>query len=70
MAVKKMLLPGLKKELKIQLLEEAKQCVLTECTKKLFNWLKVSPMSVDFADEEDEDWDTSKVYKQSFQSSI
>lgn len=62
MALRKMLLPDLKKELKVRLLEEAKEFVLKACCRKLYNWIKVAPISVDFADEEEEDWDTSKVY--------
>lgn len=61
MALKKMLLPDLKKELRTHLLDEAKECVLKACCRKLYNWIKVAPLSVDLADEDDDDWDTSKV---------
>lgn len=36
-----MLWPDIIKELKTQLLAEAKECVLKLCSQKLYNWLKV-----------------------------
>ncbi|XP_065201238.1 transcription elongation factor SPT6 [Planococcus citri] len=59
LAYRKMLWPDIIKELKTQLLAEAKECVLKLCSQKLYNWLKVASYSVDF-EEEDDDWDTSK----------
>ncbi|XP_054274705.1 transcription elongation factor SPT6-like isoform X1 [Macrosteles quadrilineatus] len=60
MALKKMVLPDLKKELRAHLLEEAKEAVMKACCRKLYNWIKVAPLSVDFGDEDDDDWDASK----------
>ncbi|KAG8306071.1 Transcription elongation factor SPT6 [Homalodisca vitripennis] len=59
-ALRKMLLPDLKKELRMHLLDEAKESVLKACCRKLYNWIKVAPLTVDFGDEDDEEWDTSK----------
>lgn len=42
LAMKKMLLPDLIKELRGHLLAEAKECVLKSCCRKLYNWLKVN----------------------------
>lgn len=55
-----MVLPDLRKELKSMLINEAKDCVMRLCCKKLSNWLKVAPYTVDFPDEDDYDWDSSK----------
>lgn len=68
MALKKLLLPDMKKELRTRLLEEAKESVLKACCHRLYNWIKVAPLSVDLGDEDDDDWDTSKVRK--FSSTI
>lgn len=40
-ALKKILLPDLKKELRSHLLSEARECILKLCCKKLYNWIKV-----------------------------
>lgn len=42
LAYRKMLWPEIIKELRTQLLVEAKECVLKLCSQKLYNWLKVS----------------------------
>lgn len=60
LALTKMVLPDLRKELRTILVNEAKDFVLKSCCKKLSNWLKVAPYSVKFPDEDDYDWDTSK----------
>ncbi|XP_046421769.1 transcription elongation factor SPT6 [Neodiprion fabricii] len=60
MALTKMVIPELKKELKANLIAEAKECVMRACCRKMYNWLKVAPYSCDFPEEEDEEWDTSK----------
>lgn len=59
-ALNKMVLPDMRKELKLMLISEAKECVLKQCCRKLYNWLKVAPYSVDFSEEDDYDWDTTK----------
>lgn len=41
LAYRKMLLPDVIKDLRAQLLAEAKECVLKMCCQKLYNWLKV-----------------------------
>lgn len=58
-ALKKILLPDLKKELKTHLLAEARECILKLCCRKLYNWIKVAPYTADF-DNDDDDWDTNK----------
>lgn len=40
-ALKKILLPDLKKELRTHLLAEARECILKLCCRKLYNWIKV-----------------------------
>lgn len=58
-ALKKLLLPDLKKELKTHLLAEARECILKLCCRKLYNWIKVAPYTADF-DNDDDDWDTNR----------
>lgn len=60
LALTKMVMPDLRKELHAILLNEAKEFVLKASCKKLYNWLKVAPYSVSFPDEDEYDWDTSK----------
>ncbi|XP_068086670.1 transcription elongation factor SPT6 [Anabrus simplex] len=60
LALTRLLLPDLRKELKANLIMEARECVLKTCCRKVYNWLKVAPYTADFNEEEDEDWDTSK----------
>lgn len=59
-ALSKMVMPDMRKELKSILLNEAKEYVLKACTQKLYNWIKVAPYTANFADEDDDDWDTTK----------
>ncbi|RZF40546.1 hypothetical protein LSTR_LSTR000425 [Laodelphax striatellus] len=59
-ALKKMLIPDLIKELRQQLLNESKECVLKAACRKLYSWIKVAPITVEFGDDDDEEWDTSK----------
>ncbi|XP_039292182.1 transcription elongation factor SPT6 isoform X2 [Nilaparvata lugens] len=59
-ALKKMLIPDLIKELKQQLLNESKECVLKAACRKLYSWIKMAPIKVEFGDDDDEEWDTSK----------
>lgn len=61
LALKIMVIPELRKELKTVLLNEAKQFVLKSCCMKLANWLKVSPYRPDIADEYMyDDWSYNK----------
>lgn len=60
MALSKMVIPDLKKELRSVLLNEAKDCVMRHCARKMYNWIKVAPYQCAFPDEEDDEWDTSK----------
>ncbi|XP_064461195.1 transcription elongation factor SPT6-like [Ornithodoros turicata] len=57
-ALNKFLYPTFEKELKIRLLGESQEGVIKACCRKLYNWLKVAPYSVDPQMEEDEDFDT------------
>lgn len=59
-AINKMVLPDMRKELKSILLSEAKEFVLKACARKMHNWIKSAPYSVQFNDEDDDEWDTSK----------
>ncbi|XP_015605093.1 transcription elongation factor SPT6 isoform X2 [Cephus cinctus] len=60
MALTRMVIPDLKKELRSNLIAEGKECVLRACCRKMYNWIKVAPYSCEFPEEEDEEWDTSK----------
>ncbi|XP_026284387.1 transcription elongation factor SPT6 isoform X1 [Frankliniella occidentalis] len=60
LALRKMLIPEIRKELKSVLHNEAKDCVLRSCCRRLYNWIKVSPYTVEFPDEDEDDYDTSK----------
>ncbi|XP_043252749.1 transcription elongation factor SPT6-like isoform X2 [Colletes gigas] len=59
-ALNRIVIPQLKKELRSNLLIEAKECVMKACCRKMYNWIKVAPYSCEFPDEDDEDWNTSK----------
>lgn len=59
-ALNKMVLPDMRKELKSILINEAKESVLRQCCRKLHNWIKTAPYTVDFTEEDDFDWDSSK----------
>lgn len=54
------MIPDLKKELRTTLIAEAKECVMRFCCRKMYNWLKIAPYYIEFPDEEDDEWDTSK----------
>ncbi|CAL1273727.1 unnamed protein product [Larinioides sclopetarius] len=58
MALTKILYPTLEKELRLRLLNEAKEGVIKACCRKLYNWLKVAPYQVDPQIEEEDDFDT------------
>jgi len=57
-ALNKIIFPTLIKELKTKLESESREFVLKACGHQLYNWLKVSPYSTDFPDEEEDEWDT------------
>ena len=62
MALNRMVIPDLKKELRVNLLTESKECVMKACCRKMYNWIKVAPYvpAYDFNDESDDKWHTSK----------
>lgn len=60
LAMKKLLIPSLRTELRERLLAEAKENVLKACCHKLYNQLRVAPFYVECAEEDEDDWDTSK----------
>ncbi|XP_034935114.1 transcription elongation factor SPT6-like [Chelonus insularis] len=60
MAINKMIIPNLKKELKSSLIAEAKEYVMQICCRKMFDWIKIAPFSVEFPEEVDAEWNTSK----------
>ncbi|XP_071876068.1 transcription elongation factor SPT6 isoform X1 [Bombus fervidus] len=59
-ALNQIVIPQLKKELRSNLLLEAKECVMKACCRKMYNWIKIAPYTCEFPDEDDEDWNTSK----------
>ena len=54
------MIPDLKKELRTNLIVEAKECVMRACCRKMYNWIKVAPFTCEFPEEEDDEWDTTK----------
>ena len=60
LALTKMVFPDLRKELHSILLSEAKDHVMKVCCRKLLHWIKVAPYNVNFSDEDEYEWDTSK----------
>nr|XP_033334830.1 transcription elongation factor SPT6-like [Megalopta genalis] len=59
-ALNRIIIPQLKKELRSNLLTEAKDCIMKTCCRKMYNWIKIAPYSCEFPEESDDDWDTSK----------
>ncbi|XP_014483387.1 PREDICTED: transcription elongation factor SPT6 isoform X1 [Dinoponera quadriceps] len=59
-ALNRMVIPSLKKELRTNLIAEAKECVMRACCRKMYNWIKVAPYNCEFPEEDDEEWDTGK----------
>lgn len=59
-ALLRLVIPDLHRELRQALMAEAKDSVLKSCCRKLYNWLRVAPYRVEFPDEEEDEWDTSK----------
>lgn len=60
----KKIVEDLQRELSERLLLEARQHVLERCCAKLHDWIKVAPYNLgDFADEDEDDWDTSKGFR-------
>ncbi|KFM65277.1 Transcription elongation factor SPT6, partial [Stegodyphus mimosarum] len=57
-ALTKLLYSTFQKELRLRLLNEAKEGVIKACCRKLYNWLKVAPYQVDPQIEEEDDFDT------------
>lgn len=62
LALTKMVIPDLRKELESILLTESKDFVQEAVSKKMFNWIKTAPYDVGETtfDENDYDWETSK----------
>lgn len=60
LALCKMVLPDLRKELKSILLNEAKDAVMKACCRKLHDWIKYAPYTINFPDEDDYDWETTR----------
>ncbi|XP_023303515.2 transcription elongation factor SPT6 [Lucilia cuprina] len=61
LALKKMIIPDLKKELKVIILAEAKEYVLKSCCTKLANWLRVAPYKPEISDDYTfDDWGSVK----------
>ncbi|KAK1116660.1 hypothetical protein K0M31_018202 [Melipona bicolor] len=59
-AFNQIIIPQLKKELRSNLLAEAKEYVMKACCRKMYNWIKIAPYTCEFPNKNDEDWDTSK----------
>ncbi|XP_076167976.1 transcription elongation factor SPT6 [Ptiloglossa arizonensis] len=59
-ALNRIIIPQLKKELRSSLLIEAKECVMKACCRKMYNWIKIAPYTCEVFDEDDEEWNISK----------
>ena len=61
LALTKMVIPDLRKELESILVTEAKEFVQEAVSRKMYNWIKTAPYDVgDNFDENDYEWETSK----------
>ncbi|XP_041765514.1 transcription elongation factor SPT6 [Anopheles merus] len=60
LAVNRMVIPDLKRELHNTLLTEAKDAVLRVCCRKLYNWIKVAPYKPPVPDFDDYEWETTR----------
>lgn len=61
LALTKMVIPDLRKELESILLAESKEFVQEAVSRKMYNWIKTAPFDVtDTFDENDYEWETSK----------
>ncbi|XP_026762077.2 transcription elongation factor SPT6 [Galleria mellonella] len=58
-ALNKIVMPELRRELNAVLLQESKEYVLKCCRRRLYDWLKVAPYESRVSDDDDEDWDAS-----------
>ncbi|KAL0882973.1 hypothetical protein ABMA27_016464 [Loxostege sticticalis] len=58
-ALTKIVMPELRRELHSVLLQESKEYVLKCCRRRLYDWLKVAPYESRISDDDDEEWDTS-----------
>ncbi|CAL8137322.1 unnamed protein product [Orchesella dallaii] len=59
-AFEKLLYPVFRKELRVKLIEDSRTHILKFCSDKMHNWLKIAPYRVEFPEEDEDDWDTSK----------
>ncbi|ENN77904.1 hypothetical protein YQE_05581, partial [Dendroctonus ponderosae] len=59
-ALLRCVIPDLQSEIKLVLVNEAKEFVLKACCRKLYNWIKISPFQVEFPEEDEDEWNTSK----------
>ncbi|XP_037068025.1 LOW QUALITY PROTEIN: transcription elongation factor SPT6-like, partial [Pollicipes pollicipes] len=59
LALTQMMFPALRKELRTRLLQEAREFVLRQVRRRLFNWLSIAPYTASFPDEDEDEWDCS-----------
>ncbi|XP_041979251.1 transcription elongation factor SPT6 [Aricia agestis] len=59
LALTKIVMPELRRELHAVLLAESKEYVLKCCRRKLYDWLKVAPYESRVSDDDDEEWDAN-----------
>ncbi|CAH0715376.1 unnamed protein product, partial [Brenthis ino] len=59
LALTKIVMPELRRELHAVLLQESKEYVLKCCRRKLYDWLKVAPYESRVSDDDDEEWDAT-----------
>ncbi|XP_050557944.1 transcription elongation factor SPT6 [Spodoptera frugiperda] len=58
-ALTKIVMPELRRELQAVLLQESKEYVLKCCRRRLYDWLKVAPYESRVSDDDDEEWSDS-----------
>ncbi|XP_038220585.1 transcription elongation factor SPT6 isoform X2 [Zerene cesonia] len=59
LALTKIVMPELRRELHAQLLQESKDYVLKCCRRRLYDWLKVAPYESRISEDDDDEWDAS-----------
>ncbi|XP_045772397.1 transcription elongation factor SPT6 [Maniola jurtina] len=59
LALTKIVMPELRRELHAVLLQESKEYVLKCCRRRLYDWLKIAPYESRVSDDDDDEWDTT-----------
>lgn len=63
LALNKMVIPDLRRELDAQLQLESKEFVLDSCGRKMFNWIKTAPFDVGETFDDNDEWSVSHGFR-------